>query len=138
MEENLSICRAHHLNVIGGDLYRLPLQNETIDCVLFLEVIEHLFNPEIAMIELHRILKSGGKLVMVFPNDAAFKVARLLTFRFKEAFYDPGHVRQWTPADAKKLLNSYGFKVIEQKNIPFIIWRLSLHHVIFCEKERFF
>jgi ubiquinone/menaquinone biosynthesis C-methylase UbiE len=134
--ENLSICRAHHLNVIGGDVYHLPLQNETVDYVLFLEVIEHLVNPEMALIEIHRILKSGGKLVMVFPHDAIFRIARLLTFRFKEAFYDAGHVRQWRPADAKKMLNLYGFKVLEQKSIPFVVWPFSLHHLIFSEKER--
>jgi SAM-dependent methyltransferase len=135
--ENLFICRAHRLEVIGGDAYRLPIKNGAIDCILFLEVIEHLEESERAMVEMHRILKPEGRLVMVFPNDFIFKMARIMTLKLKEAFYDPGHIRQWTPGTARKMVRRNGFKVIERKSIPFSIWSISLHHVMVCEKEDF-
>ncbi|MDP3096780.1 MAG: class I SAM-dependent methyltransferase [Syntrophales bacterium] len=135
LKENLFICRAHRLAVMGGDVYQLPIKNESVDYILLLEVIEHLSDPEKAIVEMRRILRPMGKLVMVFPNDAVFKIARILTLRLKEAFYDPGHITQWTPGAAKELANRHGFKVIERKSIPFFIWRFSLHHLLICEKE---
>jgi len=135
LKENLLICRNHHLKVTAGDVYQLPFKNDAFDCIFLLEVIEHLTEPEKAMTEMHRILRPQGRMVMIFPNDAVFKIARLLTLKLKEAFYDPGHVRQWTPWDMKVFLNQYGFRILKQKNIPFFIWHLSLHHLIVCKKK---
>ena len=135
LKENLLICRNHHLKVAAGDVYQLPFKNDAFDCIFLLEVIEHLTEPERVLTEMHRILRPQGRMVMIFPNDAVFKIARLLTLKLKEAFYDPGHLRQWTPWDMKVFLNHHGFRILKQKSIPFFIWRLSLHHLIVCEKE---
>jgi ubiquinone/menaquinone biosynthesis C-methylase UbiE len=135
LKENLLICRNHHLKVAAGDVYQLPFEDDVFDCIFFLEVIEHLTEPEKALTEMHRILKPQGRMVMIFPNDTMFKISRLLTLKLKEAFYDPGHLRQWTPGDMKIYLKRYGFRILKQKNIPFFIWHLSLHHLIVCEKE---
>jgi ubiquinone/menaquinone biosynthesis C-methylase UbiE len=121
--------------VAAGDIYQLPFKNDAFDCIFLLEVIEHLTEPERALTETHRILRPQGRMVMIFPNDAVFKIARLLTLKLKEAYYDPGHLRQWTPWDMKVFLNHHGFTILKQKNIPFFIWHLSLHHLIVCEKR---
>lgn len=135
LKENLLICRNHHLKVAAGDVYQLPFKNDAFDCIFLLEVIEHLTEPERALTEMHRILRPQGRMVMIFPNDAIFKIVRLLTLKLKEAFYDPGHLRQWTPWDMKVFLNQHGFRILKQKNIPFFIWHLSLHHLIVCKKR---
>jgi len=134
LQENLLICRAHRLDVLGGDLYDLPIKSESVDCILFLEVIEHLDDPERAMVEIHRISAPRGKLIMLFPNDVMFKVARILTLRLKEAYYDPGHLAQWTPKSAEELVKRHGFRVLEKRSIPFLFWHFSLHHIVVCEK----
>lgn len=132
--ENLSICADHHLNIAGGDIYGLPFSGGCFDCVLLLEVIEHLSDPSPAISEINRILKPAGKLIVIFPNDKMFKVARLMTCKFQEAFYDPDHVKQWTPGDIKIFLSRHGFRILNQQSIPFLIWHMSLHHVVVCEK----
>jgi ubiquinone/menaquinone biosynthesis C-methylase UbiE len=134
IEENIAICRKHGLPVQKGDLYDLTVPDETVDAVQFLEVLEHLDQPELAIAQIHRILKPGGKLVLLFPNDSTFKLARLMTFKFREAFYDPGHVKQWTPGEVKKLLTKAGFVVFELKSIPFLIWPISLHCLVAARK----
>ena len=113
------------------------MQDNTVDCCILSEVIEHLNQPELALTEIKRILKVGGKLIIVFPNDLVFKSARLLTFKFKEAFYDSGHSRQWTPSAMVDYLTSSGFKVINIKNIPFCFWFLSLHCVVTAVKQKY-
>jgi ubiquinone/menaquinone biosynthesis C-methylase UbiE len=134
LPENLLICARHNLKITGGDVYNLPFQKRSFDCALFLEVIEHLSQPDLAVSEIHRILKPKGKLILIFPNDKIFKAARIMMGKFKEAFYNPGHMKQWTPGDIKIFLNRNGFKILKQKNIPFLIWHLSLHHMVVCEK----
>ena len=44
--ENADICKTHNLDVYSGSVYELPLADASVDCVLFIEVIEHLDNPE--------------------------------------------------------------------------------------------
>ena len=135
MSENVEICRAHGLPAARGDVYNLEISSGSADAVLLFEVIEHLDRPEAALLEIARILKGGGKFVMIFPNDFMFKLARLATGKFKEAAYDPGHVRQWTPRDARAALDRAGFVVRRVRAIPFLLWPLSLHCIVYAEKR---
>lgn len=132
--ENVGICKKHGLPVKYGSVYDLKIEDNSVDCVIFLEVIEHLNNPRKALKEIHRILKKNGLLILLFPNDKIFKIARILTFKFKEAFYDPGHTEQWTPKEIKKTLGKLSFKIIKIKNIPFFSWAVSLHCLVVARK----
>ncbi len=132
--ENVSICKKHGFEIYTGSVYELPLDNESVDCVLFIEVIEHLDHEGLAIKEIKRVLKRNGTLILLFPHDRVFKLARLLTFKFKEAFYDAGHVKQWHPEEFKKNLESAGFEVLYKKNIPFYLWLISLHCLIVARK----
>lgn len=134
LAENLSICARRRLRIAGGDIYNLPFADGRFDCVLLLEVIEHLARPDAAISEINRILKQKGKLIVVFPNDKMFKITRLMTCKFKEAYYDVGHMRQWAPAEMGVFLDQHGFRILRQDSIPFLIWQLSLHHVVVSEK----
>lgn len=133
-EENIEICKKHGLNVHFGSVYDLPLEDKSVDCVIFSEVIEHLDQPEKAVSEIKRILNKDGLLILLFPNDRIFKISRLLMLMFKEAFYNTGHVRQWTPRQIRKLLQELGFAIVIQKNLPFIFWPISLHHLVVAQK----
>ena len=135
LTENIDICRRHGCQVEQGDVYDLPLLSRSVDLVLFMEVIEHLEHPETAIKEIHRVLVPGGRLVIVFPNDRFFKIARILTFRFREAAYDPGHVRQWTPNDMQGFLNRQGFTSAFSRNTPFYLWPISLHCIMAVDKK---
>jgi len=65
--------------VSRGNLLSLEVENESCDLVLALDVIEHLnFADQIvALNEIRRILKRGGRLVATMPNLAHFS-ARLI------------------------------------------------------------
>lgn len=47
---------------------RLPLADESFDCVLLSEVIEHLKAPKISIREASRVLRPGGRLLVTTPN----------------------------------------------------------------------
>ena len=133
--ENIQICSKYDLPVFPGDVYALPFDDSSMDCVMLMEVIEHLNKPEQALVEIRRVLKPGGRVIIVFPNDAMFKLVRILTGMIREAFYESGHVRQWTPKAIRTALASNGFTPCLQKNLPCGLWLLSLHHVVVAEKQ---
>jgi ubiquinone/menaquinone biosynthesis C-methylase UbiE len=133
--ENLEICRKHGLPVREGSLYELPFADASFDTVLFSEVIEHLDKPEKALNEIFRVLRPQGKVIVVFPNDFIFKISRILTGMIKEAFYNPGHVRQWTPRQIRQSLRACGFVPVAARSTPFLFWPVCLHHVVAAAKK---
>jgi 2-polyprenyl-3-methyl-5-hydroxy-6-metoxy-1,4-benzoquinol methylase len=50
----------------------LPLENESFDCVLLSEVIEHLAAPQISIREAVRVLCPRGRLLITTPNYRSF------------------------------------------------------------------
>ncbi len=46
----------------------LPYENNTFDYVVFMEVIEHLYNPQHVISEIMRVLRPGGRLILSTPN----------------------------------------------------------------------
>ena len=49
---------------ICGDLHDTNIPDNSYDCVLATEVLEHLYDPQKAMTEIYRILKPGGSCVL--------------------------------------------------------------------------
>jgi len=50
-----------------GSLHEMPIGDEVFDAVLCTQVLEHLEFPRESVKEMHRVLKSGGKLYMTVP-----------------------------------------------------------------------
>lgn len=60
------VCNFVNLNI---EKDALPYPDNTFDAVLFCEVIEHLTqDPTFALVELHRVLKPDGYLLITTPN----------------------------------------------------------------------
>jgi ubiquinone/menaquinone biosynthesis C-methylase UbiE len=134
MPENGRICDSHGLPIVIGDIYALALPENSIDAIVFLEVVEHLENPGAALKEIHRVLKPNGKLLMTFPNDTVYWWARMITFKFREARYDLGHKKQYRPGEMACVLEKAGFAVFSIKSFPFGLWPLSTHCIIGARK----
>ncbi len=60
------------LQFIVENAERLSLENSTIDRVIFSCVLHHLNNPEAALNEARRVLKSGGMISIYLPCDPGF------------------------------------------------------------------
>lgn len=50
-----------------ADVHELSYQDDSFDCVLAIEVFEHLRSPALAAAELYRVLKPGGKVIVTIP-----------------------------------------------------------------------
>jgi 2-polyprenyl-3-methyl-5-hydroxy-6-metoxy-1,4-benzoquinol methylase len=135
MPENISICSEQGLPVSPGSVYDLKLEEGSVDLCILSEVIEHLDDAERALDNIKKALKPGGDIIIVFPNDTMFKLTRLLFLKFKEAFAESGHVRQYTPGIVKGILEKKGFTVLKVMSIPFKFWPLSLHGIVLARKK---
>lgn len=63
----------------------LPYENDSFDYVIFMEVIEHIYNPNFVLSEISRIIKPGGQLILSTPN--ILNIGSRLRFLF-EGSYD--------------------------------------------------
>ncbi|MEM7819945.1 MAG: class I SAM-dependent methyltransferase [Candidatus Aenigmatarchaeota archaeon] len=62
----LDICRKRGFKVLYSNLnHKLPFKDNTFDLIRCWQVIEHLPNPEFTFKEFKRILKPGGKLIVM-------------------------------------------------------------------------
>jgi ubiquinone/menaquinone biosynthesis C-methylase UbiE len=133
--EKVVACAQNQLPAKCGSAYELEFSDGSMDCCLFLEVVEHLLDPLKALREIHRVLRKGGLLLLIFPHDFLFKVARLACAKFQEAFAPSGHVKQWTPAEMHQILEGVGFAIQEVACLPFYFWWCSLHCLVVARRK---
>lgn len=50
-----------------ADSFKLPLNSDSVDCVIASEIIEHVIDPKEFLRELFRVAKKGGKVVISTP-----------------------------------------------------------------------
>lgn len=97
--------------------------DNSIDCVVSADTIEHIPDVYLAANELLRVLKPGGRLVVNTPNIAFIKKrALLLIGRFpstsqpnegfgNDVLYDGGHLHYFTFRSLRLLLTRAGFRI---------------------------
>ncbi len=75
--ENVNVCKQFDLPVQIGDVYRIEYEDLPIDCCVFMEVIEHLHDPQKALGEIHRVLRKGGISIINLPlGSSVFCIAK--------------------------------------------------------------
>jgi len=110
----------------------LPFQDSFFDLVICGEIIEHLFDPDHLLDEVHRVLKPNGAAVFTTPNLAAWynRIALLIGYQPFHTSPSPRfgcvgmplaspeahgqHIRVFTFRALKELLRLHGFVVLEQ------------------------
>jgi SAM-dependent methyltransferase len=101
------------------DATSLPFDNDTFDAVVCIEVLEHLFQPQVAASEIRRVLKPGGVLLATVPNIAYWRrrVDLALLGRWhplgdslsvQQPWRDP-HIRFFNPGALRRMLIGSGF-----------------------------
>ena len=106
----------HDLFNVETDPLRYP--DDHFDVILFCEVVEHLTNdPLAALMEIRRVLKPGGKLILSTPNSASARnILKIVTGKSvydRYSAYGPygRHNREYTKGEMERLLDAVGFSV---------------------------
>ena len=92
----------------------LPLKDESFDCVLMSEVIEHLEAPQISIREATRVLRPDGRLLITTPNYRSFwPLMEWTVDRLNMAPKMAGeqHISRFHPSSLKSLLIESGLDV---------------------------
>lgn len=82
----LQTCIKRDRVLCGDENTSLPFISETFDVVLCIEVLEHLFRPDLALRQIHRVLKPDGILIVSAPNIAWIGNRLLMA----AGFFNPG------------------------------------------------
>lgn len=103
------------------DATRLPVDDESFDVAVCLEVLEHLFEPQRTAEEIYRALRPGGRLLVTVPNIGHWRprlelglLARWNPYGTHEAarrpWADP-HIRFFTKRSLPRMLAEAGFEI---------------------------
>lgn len=115
-------AETHQINVYDGDQItaRLPYADESMDVVLAAEIIEHVVDTQGFIAEIARVLRPGGAVLLSTPNllwwkyrvDLLFgRYPDMLEYRLRYG-EDFGHVRTFTPALLRELVEEAGLDVV--------------------------
>ncbi|MSO60128.1 MAG: class I SAM-dependent methyltransferase [Ilumatobacteraceae bacterium] len=96
---------------LRGDATKLPFADNTFDCVVTSEVLEHIQDDVMAISELVRVLKPGGSLGVTVPTWWPEKVNWMLSEQYHAPISKGGHVRIYSATELKAKLRSAGLTV---------------------------
>ncbi len=91
------------------------VDKEKYNMILFLDTLEHMYNPWTVIKSVHGWLEDDGFLVVSIPNSGHISIIKkLLTDKFhyeKSGLLDVTHIRFFTFSTIKKMLNDNGYEI---------------------------
>ncbi len=104
------------LKFLVASAERLPFEEERFEVLTCLEVLEHLPEPQKALLEFNRVLKRKGRLLLLVPTQS-------LLFRFLWFFWTKGkgrvwqgtHLQKFKKGDLEKIVKKSGLQVLKKK-----------------------
>lgn len=115
----------NEINVEYADLEteKMPFSDDVFDIVFSKSVIEHFFNPENFMKECYRILKPGGKIIIMTPDWLS---------QMKIFYDDYTHRTPFAVGSLRDTLLIFGFKRVTSERfyqLP-IVWKFPLIKIV--------
>src|SRR3990167_3441148 len=94
--------------------------NAKIATVTAIEVLEHLDNPEKSLLEIYRVLKNKGQLIVIQDTDSLlFKLVWWFWTKWKGSVWNGSHINCYSPKKLIRLIKQTGFKVKQSKYTNF-------------------
>lgn len=109
MAENGEAPAEASAKVVVGDALKLPYADETFDCVIASEILEHIPRDDAAIAELIRVLKVGGTLAVSVPRWLPERVCWLLSDEYHSN--EGGHVRVYRASELRAKILDGGMEM---------------------------
>ena len=116
------------IDIIIADARSLPFRKNDFDIVISNQLIEHIIDVDSFLIEINRVLKNKGFVIISTPNLCALHnriliflgmqptclhVSKVQVGNFLKGVETSGHMHAFSPSALKDLLNLYGFHNIK-------------------------
>lgn len=95
------------LKVLKGSFEELPFPDKTYQLIILRHVLEHFLDPVRVLTKIHRILKTGGYVLIIVPNGDG--LGRRIFHRYW-AWAPPSHIYTFAPNSLNKLVETTGFR----------------------------
>ncbi|MBC7253324.1 MAG: class I SAM-dependent methyltransferase [Actinobacteria bacterium] len=120
-EEAVRFCRLRgHQRVMEASVYDLPYPDSSFDLVTCLDVIEHLRLDLPALLEMKRVLKPGGYLLLTLPGRPEL---------YSDFDCLAGHLRRYTPGEARRLLGAAGMRPLRITSYTVLVQPLIRYYI---------
>jgi len=100
--------------LVAGCAEHLPAGANSFDAIVMQHVVEHLGDVELAARGWLRVLRAGGRLIVVTPNA---------DFVDPSVYDDPTHTHIFTQAQLRDVLEGAGFEVCEVRTLGLPFFR---------------
>lgn len=115
-------ARASHpeLAVLLADLRTLPFSATSFDLLLCCEVLEHLSDPDSALVELKRV--AAYQALLTVPHEPFFRLGNLACGNnIRRWGHDPEHVQHFSPRSFRALVERHFTVEKAQLSFPWIL-----------------
>ncbi|WP_443640374.1 methyltransferase domain-containing protein [Candidatus Njordibacter sp. Uisw_039] len=124
-ESAKDLCEPHSVEILNILTSKLELKDGSVDVVFSKSVIEHLTEPEKLLKEAQRVLRPGGKIVLMCPS--------WVHNAWGPFYIDHTHVTPFTKPSLRDILKLEGFKAVQVKHfrqLP-ITWKYPVTEYLF-------
>jgi 2-polyprenyl-3-methyl-5-hydroxy-6-metoxy-1,4-benzoquinol methylase len=119
------------LDKVINDVFseNLPeIENQLFDVICFNDVLEHLINPEDALIQCKKYLKENGIVLASIPNilffSAIFEILVEQDWQYQDSgVLDKTHLRFFTKKSIARMFETCGYEIIKIKGINSAVTR---------------
>ncbi len=100
------------LTFTTADAHKLPFNNKTFDLVICTETLEHLVDPQKALLEIKRVLKRDGRAIISMDSGSLlFKIIWHFWTKTRGKVWQNAHLHEFSAALLESLIKNNGFKI---------------------------
>ena len=117
--EKMRYMRRYGVPLVTGSVFSLPFVNDAVECVICSEVIEHIPPDPQIFVELDRVLRPGGLLILGTPDYAtwAWPLIEAIYHRLMPGGYADEHISHYTRRGLLGLLDAMGYQLVGERSI---------------------
>ncbi len=124
-EEMVRIARKKcgHAKIEKGDTEKLDYPSDFFDAIIAISLLMYLPDPKKGLMELKRVLKNDGKLIVVNQNLKGSKFKGMIARKGNINLYSQPWNKDvdWSLESTKSLLEDSGFKILYAKGFGFVL-----------------
>lgn len=115
-----------------ADAHKLPYQKTTFDLVVCTEVLEHLDDPKLAILEIKRVLKKGGfGIIELDSGNLLFSVVWYIWRKLWGRVWNDSHLHSFNIEMLEKMILSCGLDILRKKR-----FNLGMAMVFLIQKKQ--